>query len=163
CAIVAFIIDKRLIPAAAFAGVAAVLSFVGLIHAPKVGWNANGPVALGYLAMGVVLLLFALTRPEPRVPDAEELALDAVDAGRRRRHHGVRGRHQPGAGSPVAAVGAHRERLADRDRPREPAGPARGADRMLHDDLVILLDGVAPLGSAAAAPAVLVSVVLRPQ
>jgi AGZA family xanthine/uracil permease-like MFS transporter len=77
-AIVAFIIDKRLISAAAFAGVAALLSFVGLIHAPKVGWNANGPVALGYLAMGIVLLLFALGRPEPRVPDAEELALDAV-------------------------------------------------------------------------------------
>jgi adenine/guanine/hypoxanthine permease len=77
-AIVAFIIDKRLISAAAFAGVAALLSFVGLIHAPKVGWNADGPVALGYLGMAVVLLLFALTKPEPRVPDAEELALDAV-------------------------------------------------------------------------------------
>jgi AGZA family xanthine/uracil permease-like MFS transporter len=80
-AIVAFIIDKRLISAAAFAGVAAVLSFVGLIHAPKVGWNADGPVALGYLGMAVVLLLFALTRPTPRIPDAEELALDAVHGG----------------------------------------------------------------------------------
>ncbi len=80
-AIVAFIIDKRLISAAAFAGVAAVLSFVGLIHAPKVGWNADGPVALGYLFMAVVLLLFALTRPTPRVPDADELALDAVHGG----------------------------------------------------------------------------------
>jgi AGZA family xanthine/uracil permease-like MFS transporter len=77
-AIVAFIIDKRLVSAAAFAGVAAVLSFVGLIHAPKVGWNANGPVSLGYLGMAAVLLLFALGRPAPRVPDAEELALDAV-------------------------------------------------------------------------------------
>jgi AGZA family xanthine/uracil permease-like MFS transporter len=80
-AIVAFIIDKRLVSAAAFAGVAALLSFVGLIHAPAVAWNANGPVALGYAAMAVVLLLFALGRPEPRIPDAEELALDAVHGG----------------------------------------------------------------------------------
>jgi AGZA family xanthine/uracil permease-like MFS transporter len=77
-AIVAFIIDKRLISAAAFAGVAAALSFVGLIHAPKVDWNANGPVSLGYLGMAAVLLLFALGRPAPRVPDAEELVLNAV-------------------------------------------------------------------------------------
>ncbi len=80
-AIVAFIIDKKLIHAAAFAGVAAVLSFVGLIHAPKVGWNADGPVALGYLGMAVVLLLFALTKPTPRVPDADELALEAEHGG----------------------------------------------------------------------------------
>ncbi len=80
-AIVAFVIDKRLVSAAAFAGIAALLSFVGLIHAPKVGWDANGPVALGYLGMAVVLLLFALGKPAPRVPDAEELALDAVHGG----------------------------------------------------------------------------------
>ena len=76
-AIVAFIIDKRFIPAAIFAVAGAVLSFIGLIHAPKVEWNANGPVALGYLFMAVVCGLFALQRPEPRVPDAEELALEA--------------------------------------------------------------------------------------
>ncbi len=81
-AIVAFIIDKRLIPAAVFAAIASALSFVGLIHAPKVGWNADGPVALGYLFMAVVLLLFALTKPTPRVPDAEELALEAQHGGR---------------------------------------------------------------------------------
>jgi AGZA family xanthine/uracil permease-like MFS transporter len=80
-AIVAFIIDKKLIHAAAFATIAAALSFVGLIHAPKVGWNADGPVALGYLGMAVVLLLFALSKPEPRVPDADELALEAEHGG----------------------------------------------------------------------------------
>jgi AGZA family xanthine/uracil permease-like MFS transporter len=80
-AIVAFIIDKKFIHAAAFALVSAVLSFVGLIHAPKVGWNADGKVALGYLGMAVVLLLFALTKPTPRVPDAEELALEAEHGG----------------------------------------------------------------------------------
>jgi adenine/guanine/hypoxanthine permease len=45
--IVAFIIDKRFVPAGIFAVGGAALSFVGLIHAEKVGWNANGPVALG--------------------------------------------------------------------------------------------------------------------
>jgi AGZA family xanthine/uracil permease-like MFS transporter len=80
-AIVAFVIDKRLVSAALFALVAAVLTFVGLIHAPKVGWNANPEVTLGYVGMTVVLLLFALTRPQPRVPDAEELALDAAHGG----------------------------------------------------------------------------------
>jgi AGZA family xanthine/uracil permease-like MFS transporter len=76
-AIVAFIIDKRFVPAAVFAVSGAVLSFIGLIHAAKVEWNANGPVALGYLFIAVVCGLFALQRPEPRVPDAEELALEA--------------------------------------------------------------------------------------
>ena len=76
-AIVAFIIDKRLISAATFALVGAALTFIGLIHAPKIGWNANPEVALGYLFMAVVLGLFALTRPAPRIPDAEELALEA--------------------------------------------------------------------------------------
>jgi AGZA family xanthine/uracil permease-like MFS transporter len=54
---------------------------VGLIHAEKVGWNANGPVALGYLFVALVCGAFALSRPAPRVPDAEELALDAEHGG----------------------------------------------------------------------------------
>lgn len=80
-AIVAFIIDKRFVMAAIFAAVASALSFVGLIHAPEVGWNANGPVALGYLFLAAVCGLFALTRPAPREPDADELALDAEHGG----------------------------------------------------------------------------------
>src|SRR4051812_28389073 len=68
-AIVAFIIDKRFVPAALFAVAGAVLAFVGLIHGAKVEWNANGPVALGYLFVAVVCGLFTLTRPAPRVPD----------------------------------------------------------------------------------------------
>ena len=80
-AIVAFIIDKRFVMAAIFALAASLLSFVGLIHAPEVGWNANGPVALGYLFLAVVCGLFALTRPAPREPDADELALDAEHGG----------------------------------------------------------------------------------
>jgi AGZA family xanthine/uracil permease-like MFS transporter len=80
-AIVAFIIDKRFVPAAIFAVAGAVLSFVGLIHGAKVEWNANGPVALGYLFMALACGIFALGRPEPRVPDADELALEAEHGG----------------------------------------------------------------------------------
>ncbi len=74
-AIVAFIIDKRFWHAAIFAGAGAVLTFVGLIHAEKVQWNADAQVSLGYLFLTVVCVLFALTRPEPREPDEAELAL----------------------------------------------------------------------------------------
>ncbi|MFG1926318.1 hypothetical protein [Cryptosporangium sp. NPDC048952] len=63
------------------AAVGVVLSFIGLIHAPEVGWNMNGPVALGYLFVAVVCGAFAATRPEPRVPDAEEVELDRVHGG----------------------------------------------------------------------------------
>jgi AGZA family xanthine/uracil permease-like MFS transporter len=71
-AIVAFIIDKRFWNAAIFSGAGAVLTFVGLIHAEKVQWNADGQVALGYLFLTVVLVLFALTKPAPRVPEEGE-------------------------------------------------------------------------------------------
>jgi AGZA family xanthine/uracil permease-like MFS transporter len=74
-AIVAFIIDKRFWHAAIFAGAGSVLTFFGLIHAEKVQWNADGQVTLGYLFLTVVCVLFALTKPEPRVPDEAELAL----------------------------------------------------------------------------------------
>jgi len=69
-AIVTFIIDRRFVSAAIFALAGSVLSFVGLIHAEKVQWNANGQVALGYLFVGLICLAFAATHPAPR--DAEE-------------------------------------------------------------------------------------------
>jgi len=72
-AIVAFIIDKRFWQAAIFSGAGAVLTFVGLIHAPKVELNANFQVTLGYLFLATVCVLFALTRPVPRAPDEDEL------------------------------------------------------------------------------------------
>lgn len=59
-AIVAFIIDKRFLPAAVYCLVGALLGFIGLIHAEKVGWNVGGQVALGYLFAGIVLLGFWL-------------------------------------------------------------------------------------------------------
>lgn len=71
-AIVAFIIDKRFWHAAVFSAAGAVLTFTGLIHAEKVQFNADGPVSLGYLFLTVVCVLFALGRPAPRVPGADE-------------------------------------------------------------------------------------------
>ena len=75
-ALVAFIIDKRFVHAAVFAASGAVLSFIGLIHGEQVEWNANPTVSLGYLFVAVVCGAFALTRPDPRVPDPDELTPD---------------------------------------------------------------------------------------
>ncbi|MDT7661343.1 MAG: adenine/guanine/hypoxanthine permease [Pseudonocardiales bacterium] len=67
-AIVAFIIDKKFVPAAIYCFIGAALGFVGLIHAPQVGWGVGGQIALGYAFSGLVLLAFALVtrrRGEP--------------------------------------------------------------------------------------------------
>jgi AGZA family xanthine/uracil permease-like MFS transporter len=63
-----------------------VLGFVGLIHAPSVGWNVGGQIALGYLFAGIVLLAFGLVERRrgsgvgddaatPERADGEEAAL----------------------------------------------------------------------------------------
>jgi adenine/guanine/hypoxanthine permease len=70
-AIVTFIIDRRFISASIFALAGSVLSFIGLIHAEKVQWNANGQVALGYLLVGLICLIFAAAHVAPR--EAEEI------------------------------------------------------------------------------------------
>jgi adenine/guanine/hypoxanthine permease len=80
-ALVVFLIDKKFIGATVVAVVGAVLSFIGLIHAPELGWNMNGTVALGYLFVALICAAFAATRPAPRVPDAEELELDRLHGG----------------------------------------------------------------------------------
>ena len=80
-AVVAFIIDKRFLSAAAFAIGGAALSFVGLIHAAQVEWNANGGVALGYLFLAAVCAVFGLMRVPPREPETDELELDRVHGG----------------------------------------------------------------------------------
>ncbi|MER7281810.1 regulator [Dactylosporangium sp. NPDC000244] len=76
--VVAFVIDKRFVHAGVFAAAGALLSFTGLIHAERVAWNANGPVALGYLFIAVVCGLCALARPQPRVPEPDELELESA-------------------------------------------------------------------------------------
>jgi AGZA family xanthine/uracil permease-like MFS transporter len=80
-AIVAFIIDKRFVHAAIFGAAGAVLTFVGLIHAEKVQWNANGQVALGYVFLALVCAVFALGKHPPREPDADEIELDRLHGG----------------------------------------------------------------------------------
>ncbi len=78
-AIVTFILEKQLIRAAIAAGIGAVLSFIGLLHAEEVEWAANPQVALGYLLLGLVLVgIGALQgRGSPLVADAAEEAAPA--------------------------------------------------------------------------------------
>jgi AGZA family xanthine/uracil permease-like MFS transporter len=70
-AIVAFIIDKKFVPAAIYCFIGAALGFIGLIHAEQVGWNVGGQIALGYALAGVVLLLFALVSRGSRAAEAD--------------------------------------------------------------------------------------------
>jgi adenine/guanine/hypoxanthine permease len=80
-AIVTFIIDKRFVAAAIAAGAGAVMSFVGLIHAAKVGWAADPQVALGYLLLGLVCLGYGLlARSSPGPGAIAEPALDTEHA-----------------------------------------------------------------------------------
>ncbi|MEO3788327.1 hypothetical protein ABGB12_33790 [Actinocorallia sp. B10E7] len=76
-AIAAFVIDRRFLWAAGYAGAGAALSFIGLVHGEEVRWGAAGQVSLGYLLAGLVLLGFGLrerrtagTEPVPAEPGA---------------------------------------------------------------------------------------------
>ena len=51
---VTFVLEKKFLYAAIASVVGAVLSFIGLIHAPEVAWAADPPVALGYLFFAAV-------------------------------------------------------------------------------------------------------------
>lgn len=61
-AIAAFLIDKRLLPAAGYAAAAGVLSFFRFIHAGKVAWSAAPQIALGYLLLSAFFVLFGLVQ-----------------------------------------------------------------------------------------------------
>jgi AGZA family xanthine/uracil permease-like MFS transporter len=56
---VTFILEKKFRHAAVASAVGAVLSFIGLIHAPEVAWAASPAVALGYVLFGVVCIAYA--------------------------------------------------------------------------------------------------------
>ena len=79
-AIVVFLIDRQFAKAAIYCAAGAALSFVGLIHGAKVGWDIDGQVALGYLFAGAVCLLFHFRKVPPRVPDPDEHLLAAEPA-----------------------------------------------------------------------------------
>src|SRR5262249_37847955 len=53
-AIAAFIIEREFMKAAAYALVAAVLSFFGFIHGAELAWMASPMVALGYVLLGAI-------------------------------------------------------------------------------------------------------------
>jgi AGZA family xanthine/uracil permease-like MFS transporter len=85
-AIAAFIIDKRFLWAAGYCVGGAVLGFVGLIHATRVGWNVGGQISLGYAFAGLLLVAFwffqrtqepaedVVALPEQRTPQAAPAA-----------------------------------------------------------------------------------------
>jgi AGZA family xanthine/uracil permease-like MFS transporter len=53
-AIATFIIEREFLKAAAYSGVAAVLSFFGFIHGVQLEWAASPMVALGYLLLAAM-------------------------------------------------------------------------------------------------------------
>ncbi len=57
-AITCFVIDRRMYAAAITAVIGAALSFVGLINAYEVGWNASPGVSLGYVFLALILAGF---------------------------------------------------------------------------------------------------------
>jgi adenine/guanine/hypoxanthine permease len=76
-AITVFILEKKALTAAIFAGVGAVLSWVGLLHADQVGWAAAPGVALGYAFLALVLVAIGLIqRNQGVVPVLEPESLD---------------------------------------------------------------------------------------
>jgi adenine/guanine/hypoxanthine permease len=78
-AVVAFLIDRKFIWAGGYLLGAAALSFVGIINAEKVEFNANGQVTLGYLFAAVICFGFATMRLPLREKEVDELALDAAE------------------------------------------------------------------------------------
>jgi AGZA family xanthine/uracil permease-like MFS transporter len=69
---VTYILEKKFLYAgiASFAG--AVLSFIGLIHAPEVAWAANPQVALGYVFFGIVCVAYAFLPGAKDLVDVDE-------------------------------------------------------------------------------------------
>jgi AGZA family xanthine/uracil permease-like MFS transporter len=73
-AITCFVIDRRYHAAAISAGIGAVLSFVGLINATAVAWNASPGVSLGYVFLALILAGFGwLSRREVDTAVKDEL------------------------------------------------------------------------------------------
>ena len=108
--IVAFIIDKNFLAAAAYCLAGAILGFIGLIHAEQVGWNVGGQIALGYLFAGLVLLGYWVVNRRAAdegvredQPVAADLAAPEPGAGvpvQRSRHRAPSRRLRPWTGDP---------------------------------------------------------------
>lgn len=59
-----FIIDRKYKVSAIYALITGALAFIGLIHAPQIGWAQGWEVSLGYLAMAVILFAMSYYRPQ---------------------------------------------------------------------------------------------------
>jgi adenine/guanine/hypoxanthine permease len=73
-AIAAFIIDRELVKAAAFAVAGALLTFFGFMHGEQIGIGQSLSVAVSYLGFAAVLLAcakFAAVEPKPAAHDEE--------------------------------------------------------------------------------------------
>jgi len=68
CAMTIALVDRRLRVAAGWAAAAAALSWVGLMHADRIGWAAAPGCALGYALMAGMFL--AMTRLPDARPDS---------------------------------------------------------------------------------------------
>ena len=75
---VTYILEKKFLYAAIASAVGAVLSFIGLIHAPEVGWAASPPVALGYVLFGIVCVAYSFL---PGAKDPVEVDESDIVAG----------------------------------------------------------------------------------
>jgi AGZA family xanthine/uracil permease-like MFS transporter len=58
-AVVVFLIDGKPIPAAAYAGAGAVLSFFGFMHGEAIGLGVSPEIAAGYLLMAAICVAFS--------------------------------------------------------------------------------------------------------
>ena len=78
-AVTAFIVDRNFVFAGIYLTLSAALSFVGIVNAPTVKWNANQDMTLGYLFAAALCFLFILMKLPRRAKEADELALDAEE------------------------------------------------------------------------------------
>ena len=62
-AMAVFIIENKLMHAAAWAFAGGILAFVGLIHGAQLGWGVSPTVALGYGLFGLVCVALSRSRP----------------------------------------------------------------------------------------------------
>ncbi|RUR30520.1 NCS2 family permease [Vreelandella nanhaiensis] len=60
------VIDHQFRRAAAFAAIAAGFSFIGLMHAPKLAFNAAPEFVMGYLAMALLFVYFSFQEASPK-------------------------------------------------------------------------------------------------
>jgi len=59
CATTIALVDRQLVRAAGWASAAAVLSWVGLMHADRIGWGVAPGCAAGYALMAVLFVAIA--------------------------------------------------------------------------------------------------------